>query len=167
MRKCTVTADSTAIPFKTVRKAIAENNDVVLRQLREKILGEMYDTSVEAFDGELMDKLNEVFNTHFVVQTRAKGGQPDFDESFAADTAMGRSQWKLYHAAVIDVVTKYDSIPRAGWPVGASSRIALLLYWSPMDKDLPLPILGELSVTAITKLCASLPLAITEVSCDL
>lgn len=163
MRKCMVTADSTAISFNEVQKAITDGDDALLRELRDKVLVEVHDTSVEAFDGELMNTLDGVFEMHYVTKPKAKDG-PVIDESFAADTPEGREQWAAYHADVIDEVKKYASTPRAGWPIGALSRIALLLYWSPGDKNLPLPILGEFSVLAITHLCSKLPLAITEVS---
>jgi hypothetical protein len=163
MRKCMVTADSTAIPFEEVQKAIADGDDAVLCGLRDKVVMETHDTSVEGFNGELMNTLDGVFEMHYVTKANAKEG-PVIDECFAADTPEGRDQWRAYHADVIDEVKKYVSTPRAGWPVGALSRIALLLYWSPSDKNLPLPILGELSVLAITHLCSRLPLAIMEVS---
>jgi hypothetical protein len=164
MRKCAVTANSAAIPFDDVQAAMTEGNDELLLELRARVHGETYDTSVEVFDGELMNDLNEIFGTHFVTKTKAGKDGPIFDESFATDTMEGRALWKAYHADVIEAINRYDSTPRVGWPMGVSSRVALLLYWSPKDCDIPLPILGELSVLAITSLCTSVPLALTEVS---
>ena len=166
MRRCTVTADSVAIPFDEVETAINEGNDVLLRELRERVRRETYDTSVEVFDGELMNKLNEIFGQHFVVKSQRGKDGPSFDQSFAADTGEGRELWNAYHIDVIAMINEYDSTPREGWPIGVSSRVALLLYWSPADDDIPLPILGELSVLAITNLCASVPAALTEVSVE-
>jgi hypothetical protein len=164
MRRCTVTADSAAIPFEDVRIAITEGNDKEIQKLRNQVLEETYDTSVEVFDGELMNTLNEIFDRHFVAKGKRAKDATIFDERFAADTPSGRTLWKEYHEDVIEAINTYDSTPRVGWPVGVSSRVALLLYWSPQDRDIPLPILGEMSVLAITNLCASVPLALTEVS---
>jgi hypothetical protein len=165
MRKCMVTADSTAISFQDVQNAMKDDDDAVLSKLRNQVLAESYDTKVEAFDGELMDTLNDVFGMHFVTKPKAKDG-PVIDEAFAADTPEGHQQWRAYHGDVVEEVKKYTSTSRPGWPVGALSRIALLLYWSPGDKNLPLPILGEFSVFAITQLCSRVPLVVVEVSRD-
>ena len=165
MRKCTVTADSVAIPFDDVQQAMTDGDNKWLSEFREKVVGETYDTQVEVFDGELMDSLNKIFGDHFMIKAGGKDG-PLFDDRFAADTKEGRKQWKEYHTDVIEAINKYDSSRHEGWPVGVSSRVALMLYWAPTDPNIPLPILGELSVLAITSLCASVPLALTEVSCN-
>ena len=89
MRRCTVTAESAAISFQDVRLSLTEGNDEEVRKLREQVLQETYDTSVEVFDGELMNTMNEIFDRHFMVKSQRAGGMAVFDENFAADTSAG------------------------------------------------------------------------------
>lgn len=159
-----MTAGSAAIPFEKVQIALTEGNDEELCALREQVVNESHDTAVEILDGELMNKLNLIFIQHYVVKKGGRKEWPVFNKHFAANTPEGRTLWKAYHEDVIEATNEYDSTPREGWPPGVTSRLALLLYWSPNDDNIPLPILGESSVLAITSLCASVPLAMTEVN---
>lgn len=157
MKKCAVTSTSTIIPLAEVIQAINDGNEERMDELRGQVKAESLDTSIDVWDGGLLNELDKVFVQHFLQNGKLL-------DDFGENSAEGRELWSLYHADVLKTIAAYETEHPRGFPKALNARVAILLHWSPNTDEMPFPILSISSIMAISGMLSSLKDAIEEVN---